>query len=366
MTPDPIAGAYVWVPQSGTLPGIVPGISCETCVNPPNALAVAITGPDGSFTLPNVPVVGTPGGTVSLPIVVQVGRWARLQTFTVNVCAPTALPKYTAGKDVQLRLPRTSAEGNLPWFAFDTGSVDALECVLMKMGISSTMFATPATVISDMGPDAGAPKAGGTRVAIYTSPDLITGVDRHGNPTTTNYGGAFGPGGVETTGDNLYTAPAVMDEFDAVLFPCVGKEITGDKSATDIQNVVNYANSGGRVFGTHYSYAWTFEDYENAPTTATPSAYGWGCTTAFSGTGNAETYGVLHDGGRRNDRRVGPAAEHRQRRHRQHRYDHVRRGLTFGEWMVDLGALRRWWAAETRAWSAGRTSSSRSTTRAGT
>jgi hypothetical protein len=332
ITPDPIAGAYVWVPSSGTLPGITPGISCETCANPPNALAFAITAADGSFTLPNVPVTGT--GTVNVPIIVQVGRWARIQTFPVTACGTTALPTYTAGKDVQLRLPRTSSEGNLPWFAFDTGSVDALECVLLKMGVDSSMFAAPSTVITDMG--AGAPVAGGTRVAMYTSPDTATAKKKGGGTTTTNQGGAFAPDNSYTGGDKLYTSPSTMQNFDAVLFPCVGAEVTANKSATDLQNVVNYANSGGRVFGTHYSYAWTFEDYQNAPTTTTPSAYGWGCTTTGTDAKGNETYNPCSTPGET----VGEwhpeqtiANDVTANIDTSQTY-----GQTFGQWMVDLGA----------------------------
>ena len=49
-------------------------------------------------------------------------------------------------------------------------------------------------------------------------------------------------------------------QYDMVFFPCQGGAVRPD--ARRQQNVVNYANAGGRVFATHYSYVWL---YNNAP-----------------------------------------------------------------------------------------------------
>jgi len=47
-----------------------------------------------------------------------------------------------------------------------------------------------------------------------------------------------------------------------LLFPCKGAEIA--RTAAQQTNLINYANAGGRVFATHFSYAWLYND---APST---------------------------------------------------------------------------------------------------
>ena len=42
-----------------------------------------------------------------------------------------------------LTLPSTHLEGNIPRFAIDTGNVDSMECVLLKMGIKQSEFVNP-------------------------------------------------------------------------------------------------------------------------------------------------------------------------------------------------------------------------------
>jgi hypothetical protein len=46
----------------------------------------------------------------------------------------------------------------------------------------------------------------------------------------------------------------VIDNYDMVVLSCQGVELT--QSASDLATLYDYANSGGRVFGTHYSYVW--------------------------------------------------------------------------------------------------------------
>jgi hypothetical protein len=47
-----------------------------------------------------------------------------------------------------------------------------------------------------------------------------------------------------------------LDKFDAAIFGCVGGQ--SNKPVEGRNNVVNYANKGGRVFATHYSYVWLY------------------------------------------------------------------------------------------------------------
>jgi len=47
---------------------------------------------------------------------------------------------------------------------------------------------------------------------------------------------------------------AELAKYDLALFECVGMPVA--KTAFEQQRVIDYANAGGRVFATHYSYVW--------------------------------------------------------------------------------------------------------------
>ena len=59
---------------------------------------------------------------------------------------------------------------------------------------------------------------------------------------------------------------AEINAYDMVYFACQGNEY--DKVAANQQIVIDYANAGGRLFTTHYSYVWLFSD---APFSGTAS-----------------------------------------------------------------------------------------------
>ncbi|MEI8257151.1 MAG: hypothetical protein WCJ30_15870, partial [Deltaproteobacteria bacterium] len=134
-TPDPIYSALVYVPNAPVLP-FTRGVTCDRCGTEVTGtpLVSATTGPDGRFTLTNMPT-----GT-NIPLVIQIGRWRR-QVVIPNVpaCATTALPTTLT------RLPRNHTEGDIPLMAMVTGNVDTLECVLRKIGIDDAEFTTPAS-----------------------------------------------------------------------------------------------------------------------------------------------------------------------------------------------------------------------------
>ena len=52
----------------------------------------------------------------------------------------------------------------------------------------------------------------------------------------------------------LYGNPVELAKYDLALFECVGTPVA--KNAFEQQHVIDYANAGGRVFATHYSYVW--------------------------------------------------------------------------------------------------------------
>jgi hypothetical protein len=218
---DPLPNVLVYVPNAPVQP-FTPGVSCDTCNSTVSGspLVSAITDVHGNFTLPNMPV------GANIPLVMQLGRWRRQITIAnVPACTTTVLSA------AQTRLPRNKGEGDIPLMAFSTGSVDALECVLRKIGVDDAEFTLPTYL-------------GGTgRVQIYTG---------------LGSGGATINGDFMPTEDQLWGNQAWIDPYDRVFFPCQGAQF--DQAATDQQTVINFANAGGRIFATHYSYVCFYND----------------------------------------------------------------------------------------------------------
>ncbi|AKU98195.1 Tryptophan synthase alpha chain [Labilithrix luteola] len=74
--------------------------------------------------------------------------------------------------------------------------------------------------------------------------------------------------------NTLYNDPNELAKYDMTLFECVGGR--QDKSVTQQQNVREYANKGGRVYATHFSYVWLYNTGA-APWNSTAS---WGADQA--------------------------------------------------------------------------------------
>jgi hypothetical protein len=217
---DPIYGATVYIP-SESVGGIDAGVSCLQCGAPLDGVpaVVTTTAADGSFVLMNPP-------TGARKLVVELGRWRRVAPITVNACVNNAIP------DDQTRLPRKQSEGNIPQIAMVTGSADPLECVLRKIGIADAEFTNP---------------DGGGRVHFYVNT------------------GSTLDGGSPPMSD-LIDNPATLGQYDVVVLACAGQEI--DPSVTEQDNLIGYANNGGRIFATHYGYVW-FDNDAPFSTTAT-------------------------------------------------------------------------------------------------
>jgi len=207
--PDPIPNVLVYVPNSTVQP-FTKGVQCSQCGADVtgNPLVQTTTAVDGTFTLANVPAGN------NIPVVIQLGRWRRQVSFNVNACASASVG--------DIRMPRNKSEGDIPFTAFSTGAVDGLECVLLKMGVDQAEFTNP---------------GGGGRIEIYRGNGA-----RISNATP-----------AEST---LVGSTTTMDLYDQVFFPCWGSEVI--KGATPLANLVSYANAGGRVFATHFSYTWLF------------------------------------------------------------------------------------------------------------
>jgi hypothetical protein len=219
---DPLPNALVYIPNAPVL-AFTPGVSCDNCGASASGspLVSTVTAVNGTFTLQNVPVGS------NIPLVVQLGRWRRQVTIpSVASCTNTAVAATLT------RLPSTKAEGDIPLMAFSTGAVDALECVMRKIGIADSEFTAP---------------GGGGRINLYEG---LT------DPNSEAAGGAMLA--TSPTEDQLWTTQTALNQYDMVFFPCQSDQTT--RAAAVQQNLINYANAGGRIFATHFSYVWLFDD----------------------------------------------------------------------------------------------------------
>jgi len=233
--PNGAAGAPTW----GVTP-FTPGVQCEQCSAGVSGSPLVTTTTDtfGRFTLSNVPV------GANIPLVIQTGRWRR-QTVIPSVasCVNTPLPTCTAASAASgaclTSLPQTHVQGDIPYMAFVTGSVDALECVMLKIGVAQSEFVLPPATFP--------PPAGSGRINLYVG-------DATGNKGGANLGGTTPS---ETT---LVNTAANLQAYDMILFPCQGTEDSAAVTAAQQTNLITYAGLGGRVFATHFSYVWLFND----------------------------------------------------------------------------------------------------------
>jgi hypothetical protein len=246
-TPDPLYNALVYIPNAPLEP-FTAQVACETCGSPVSGspLVSANTDANGKFTITNAP-----SGN-NIPLVIQLGRWRRyIEIPTVNPCAENALtdPDMT-------RLPRkqqeTSQWDNIPQIAMVTGAVDPIECVLLKIGIDSSEFTTPTGTVAGSNP----PRPG--RVQLYQN----NGAKIAGIPSVCA----------------LTKSTTALQPYDMVILACDGdppstegggaapascKSNANDSGSwapdtASQQNLIDYANAGGRVFATHYSFAWLY------------------------------------------------------------------------------------------------------------
>lgn len=219
---DPLPNVAVYIPNSPVDP-FTPGVDCPLVGTPPSGSPLVGTTTDvkGNFTLTNVPVGS------NIPLVIVSGRWRRqLVVPGTAACVNTPMPASFAV------MPQSHTQGDIPLIAVATGSADQAECVLLKMGISQSEFTDP---------------GGGGRINLYG-------------------GGTLGKGGGAIVGlttpsqDTLMGNAPILNQYDALMLPCEGSAYT--KPAQELANLLNYANIGGRVYASHFSYAWM---YTNPP-----------------------------------------------------------------------------------------------------
>jgi hypothetical protein len=233
----PLYNVVVYVPNSPVAP-LQPGVVCDQCgvLASGSPLVSTLTGPDGHFVLHDVPV----GDQV--PLVLQLGKWRRqLVVPHVSACADTAMLDPTT-----MRLPARQSEGDMPQIAIATGGCDAFECLLQKIGIDPAEFTN---------------ENGGGRVHVYQGAGGAT----LASPTS--------------PASSLWASPNI-GTYDLVLNACECSEESDEKPQSSIDNLVTYANAGGRVFNTHYHYYWIDPTkIADRPAVATNPA--WQSTASF-------------------------------------------------------------------------------------
>ena len=213
---DPIPNVTVYIPNA-PVDAFTPGVSCPVPGQLPSGspLVGAFSAADGTFTLSNVPVGN------DIPIVIIAGKWRRQM-----VIPGTAACQNTT---FNLRFPKNQSEGDIPKFAITTGSQDSVECVLRKVGIDDAEFTNP---------------VGGGRIQLLQAD---------------NSPGARIDAGTPLASTVLANSTA-LNSYDILMLPCEGSAYV--KPAVQQANLVTYANSGGRVYGSHFAYEWL---YRNAP-----------------------------------------------------------------------------------------------------
>jgi len=233
---NPLYNVEVYVPATALQPlpkGVPTGADACSCpaLFKSGALAATSTGVDGSFTLTNVPV-----GDVTLAL--QIGKWRRAIKVTTTACQANAQP------DKSLKLPGTlvgaGPDDSMPDIAVSTGAADTLECLMTRIGVPGSEYV------------AGTATTG--HVHIFSGGDpkglgLLGGI----------FGGGGGSGspeanpmpGAPSSPTALWMNQAQLMPYDITLLSCEGNETYNANPAA----LESYLNAGGRVFASHFHYA---------------------------------------------------------------------------------------------------------------
>jgi hypothetical protein len=211
---NPLYDVAVFVPNAPVKP-FVPGAGCYACSDlySGDPVATALTDASGAFTIPRAP------DGANIPLVVQIGKWRKLYTIpNVAPCVDNPQP------DGSLRLPHNHMDGDIPDIAISTGSYDTLECLLGRIGLDAAEYAVGPSPSGRIHIFAGTPKG----ALPNTSP-----------PAPSSYAA-------------LWDSKADLMKNDIVILSCEGQE-TGSMNQ---QALFDYTAAGGRVFASHWHYAW--------------------------------------------------------------------------------------------------------------
>ena len=223
----PLYNAVAYIPNAALDP-IPTGASCDKCsvTLSGKPIAAALSDVNGRFTLENVPT------GANIPLVIQVGKWRRQVT----------IPKVTSCVDNPItdanltRLPRNKSEGNIPKIGVTTGSSDAFECLLRKIGVADAEYTL---------------EAGAGRINLFAGGDPAATPGSNG-PGAIQFNAALG-GGKFPSATTLWGSTPKMMGYDLLIFSCEGSQF-GDVKTPYLANVKAYGDAGGRIFADHLHY----------------------------------------------------------------------------------------------------------------
>jgi hypothetical protein len=263
----PLYGVNVYVPLNDP-PPFTDGVTCDQCSSslPGYPIVKTVTDEAGHFQLDNVPVVD------DLPLVISVGKWRKyIKIATVTKCQDNLLTS------ADTTLPRSYAEagqGNvvsvsMPKIAITTGSADALECLVRKLGIADAEISTD---------------AGSGHVHLYAG----NGANKFAS------GWAGGSGQSFTSATQLWNDVNQLKKYDVVIFSCEGnQDADTPKPQSAMQAVYDYANVGGRIFLSHWHNIWLEGNTQTStpPTNVPPGP--WPTIAQFTDSGNPGSNSVI-------------------------------------------------------------------------
>ena len=254
----PLYNITVYVPNSDLAP-FNDGPSCDKC--DPNTGTSLLSGDpvvytktdtSGKFVLGADHNVDVPAGD-NIPMVIQVGKWQR----------KVVLPKVIACQDnlitdmSLLHLPRNSTEGHIPKIAITTGEKDALQCLLLKVGVDKTEFT---------------PEAGMGRINLFAGGNGAIGVRRDAGTTRRPSTRRLSLVGQlrqppRSTTSILHSCDGSQGDYDVTKIPAQMMDKNGNivgeplyaKSPAARMALEKWANAGGRVFASHWHSYWFAE-----------------------------------------------------------------------------------------------------------
>ena len=275
-----VPNAIVYILQTNKeadLPVITAGIpaggtSCDRCEDQSfgPVLNGTVTDSTGHFKLDEFIPVGK-----EFLLVVKAGRFRRATKFTLPeaaACQTTDLP--TALPDNPTRLPRSMSDGtavNIPRIAVTTGEIDAIECVLSKMGLANNEFANPAAPVS----------SGAARINLY-----------RGGSKTSPSGASINA--MTPHDSTLFGSASQLESYDILVSDCEGSQYDQSFNERDANgaNVRHFLNRGGRMFASHLSFTWLDGNGTQAFAKATATETGLGPAGSWTNQSNQATTGI--------------------------------------------------------------------------
>jgi hypothetical protein len=241
---NPLYNIVAYIPNAAIQP-LPSGASCASCSSlfSGSPMAVALSDNNGHFSIKDAPV------DTNVDVVVQVGKWRTHHVVsTVNACVDNPVG--------DIKLPSKMVAGdpiiNLPDIAISTGQADTLECLLTRIGVDHAEYV------------AGNSRTG--KVHVFKGGDVAGNTPGAGAPSAQQLSGS------PESRSALWNSQAQLMAHDIVLLSCEGGETFDAKPA----NLESYLNNGGRVFASHYHYAWFTGAIDSNPAQTYTAPGPWG------------------------------------------------------------------------------------------